>query len=240
MEQSLVGAARGRSAARHATRGRRLDCTSSILRRYGPARGRGMISELGQRGVPLQRRPVVGVEAGGPGLGAPTAAQEQALMTRDVLDRLLATCSPTGWRTSATVRSASAPIDPTSPTLRCLAIQLGAQGQCPRRGGEGATCGRVARLARVGPGLRAIDPAGGRESVSAAVDQPHSQAAVRADWTGCDGVCRTWSEIGVLPAAAGASRCPGRCNSGSVPVQQVPGYKSEADPGRVKASRLTL
>ena len=51
-----------------------------------------MIGELGE-GVPLQRRPVVGVEAGVPGLGAPTAAQEQARMTRDVLDRLLATCS---------------------------------------------------------------------------------------------------------------------------------------------------
>ena len=36
-------------------------------------------------------------EAGGPSLDAPTAAQEQPLMTRDLLDRLIAAdCRPAG------------------------------------------------------------------------------------------------------------------------------------------------
>jgi hypothetical protein len=72
----------------------------------------------------LQRRPVVGVEAGGP-TSVPTAAQEQALMTQDVLDRLLATCSPDRLADICDRAVASAPINPTSPTLCCLAIQRG-------------------------------------------------------------------------------------------------------------------
>ena len=149
----------------------------------------------------MQRRPVVGVEAGGPGLGAPTAAQEQARMTRDVLDRLLATCSSHRLADICDRAAALALSDPTSPTLRCLAIQRGRPRPVSqtRRGG----CFLWARWANgwsVGPGSPGHRPqeSGGRESVSAAVDQPHSQAAVRAGWTGCDGVCRTWSEIGVL------------------------------------------
>src|SRR5712671_2971015 len=68
----------------------------------------------------------------------------------------------------------------------------------PDEAGEGATCGRIGRrfAGPSTPGKRWW-----KESVSAAVDQPHSQAAVRADWTGCDGVCRTWSEIGVRGCA---------------------------------------
>jgi hypothetical protein len=140
-------------------------------------------------------------------------------MTRDVLDRLLATSSSHRLADICDRAATSAPSDRTSPTLRCLAIQRGRPRPVSqtRRGG----CFLWARWANgwsVGPGSPGHRPqeSGGRESVSAAVGQPHSQAAVRAGWTGCNGVCRTWSEIGVLTGLrAGASRCPGRCNSGS-------------------------
>jgi hypothetical protein len=154
----------------------------------------------GAKGVPLQRRPVVGVEAGGPGLGAPKAAQEQARMTRDVLDRLLATRSSHRLAEICDCAVALAPSDPTSPTLRCLAIQRGRPRPVSQtRRGECFLSARWANSWSVGPGSpghRPQESGGGKESVSAAVDQPHSQAAVRVGWTVCGGFCRTWSEIG--------------------------------------------
>jgi hypothetical protein len=158
---------------------------------------------VGARGVPLQRRPVVGVEAGGPGLGAPAAAQEQALVTQDVLDRLLATCSPN--RLADILRPCGClsaqrpdiadlrlPRDPAWGRLRPVS-----QGRVLLVGALGEWLERGARFS----GPRPQESGGGKESVGAAVDQPHSQAAVRAGWTGCDGVCRTWSEIGVRGCA---------------------------------------
>ena len=108
----------------------------------------------------MQRLPVVGVEAGGPGLGAPTAAQEHARKTRDVLDRLLATCSSHRLADICDRAVALALSDPTSPTLRCLAIQRG-RPPMPvsqmRRGGCLLVDALGKWLVRGGPVHRAID-----------------------------------------------------------------------------------
>jgi hypothetical protein len=51
-------------------------------------------------------------------------------------------------------------------------------------------------------------------------------AAVRADWTGCDGVCCTWSEIGVRGCRR-SILLPWTMQQWlqRSAVQQVPGYK---------------
>ncbi len=151
----------------------------------------------------MQRRPLVGVEAGGPGRGAPTAAQEQARVTRDVLDRLLVTCS-SDRLADICDRAVLLPQHPATRHRRPCAASpssVGTQGQCPRRGGEGGFLSRVGQMVGAwGPVLRAIDR---RKAVQERALAPqsitlHSQAAVRAGWTGCDEFCRTWPEIGVL------------------------------------------
>ena len=144
----------------------------------------------------------------------------------------------TGWRTSATVRLPQRPATRHRRPCAASPSSLGAQGQCPRRGGEGASLWtrwleRGARFS--GPltvGKRALAP----QSINLIVKRPC--ALVGLDATE---FASAWSEIGRTSLRAGASRCPGRCNSGSsVRCSRVPGYKSEADPGRVTASRLTL
>lgn len=163
-------------------------------------------------------------------------------MTWDALDRLLATRS--SHRLADICAFAFARSDPTSPTLRYLAIQSGCPSQCPRRGGEGASSGRVGRMVGAwGPGSPShrLQDSGGRESVE-------------PQWLNLT-FKRRCALVGLDATEFAAHDLSSACLRGCAPehpvpwtmqqwqlrsVQQVPGCKSEADPGLVKASRLTL
>ena len=156
--------------------------------------------------------------------GSPRASAEDAGRARSVARHLFV--SPAGGHLrSCGCLSAQRP-DIADLTLPRHPAWAPPNASVPDEAGRVPSCGRVGQMVGAwGPGSPGHRPqeSGGRERVSAAVDQPHSQAAVRAGWTGCDGVCRTWPEIGVLnggcapehpvaldDATAAAARCS-RC-----------------------------
>ena len=156
-------------------------------------------------------------------------------MTRDVLDRLLATCSsrPSGGHLRPCGSAASAPSDPTSPTLHCLAIQRGRPRPVSqtRRGG----CFCVAASTNgwsVGPGPRAIDRRKAVEERALARLSINLIVERRCTLVGLNAT--EFAALGLRSARA-------RCNSGSsVRRSRCLATSVKVIRDCVKASQLTL
>jgi hypothetical protein len=186
-------------------------------------------------------------------------------MTRDCpINRLLVTCSPdqladtrevavlllaSGGRRltngAAALRSSQRPSDPTSPALSCLPAWA------PKvlvAVGEGASCGGVGPNGWSGPKLPGIRFSGPstpgkrwKRRLYRCSRSSSCELSVRAGWIGCDGVCRTKSEIGALAAARrGVPFLEMFRQRQHRSVQQAASYKNDADRGRTQACRLTL
>ena len=161
-------------SARHEVdpqQGMRLEAGSSTVRRLSfavtdPRAGEGQFASWGKGNAGLWPAWVTCRS----GFGAPAAAQEPARMTRDVLDRLLAACS-SDRPADICDRAVLLPQRPATRHRRpytASPFNVGAQGRCPRRGGEGASCGRVGEWLERGARLSGHRPqeSGGRKSVT--------------------------------------------------------------------------